>query len=243
MNFQEHKPNFFLDNVIDSIWEFSHLEKEETMRILPDGCSDIIINLGDVPSIFISGIMTSYTDNTFSKQTNLIGIRFKEGKLGEFTDAPISETKDSQIEAVHFFPFFHKTLLSQLNDANNFFDKKLQIETLLSQSMLKKKKSSHQLIDSIIHTIKNSSENINLNSIAKNHFISLRQLERKFKYQVGVTMKEFHRIIRFKKVHRAIIQSKNPNFSKIANQFGFHDYSHLSYEIKKFTGQSVSKLK
>ena len=241
MIYKEHQPSFQLGNFIDSIWEFSNLETNETMQILPDGCSDIIINIGEAPSIFVSGIMTSFEESTFTPQTNLIGIRFKEGQLGQFTDFPIYETKNTQIDAIHLFPYFDLNTLSSIHDLDKFSSKKILLETILLQNF--NQHNFNLLINSVIHFIQNTPNKINFNDLAKNHFISLRQLERKFKFQVGVTMKEFQRITRFKKVYRKITQSKNLNFSQIATQFGYHDYSHLSLELKKFTGQSISDFK
>ena len=68
MNYREFKPSKKLEKLIDSYWLFSDLNRNENQRILPDGCADIIFNLGKSSSaipketIAISGMMTKYFD-------------------------------------------------------------------------------------------------------------------------------------------------------------------------------------
>ncbi len=46
MRYREYKPSNELENLIDSYWLIKDLNQFENQRILPDGCADIIFNLG-----------------------------------------------------------------------------------------------------------------------------------------------------------------------------------------------------
>ena len=81
-----------------------------------------------------------------------------------------------------------------------------------------------------------------MGKIAKNHYISLRQLERRFKTIVGVTMKEYHSIIRFNKAKDNIMENPNLSLLNIAFDNGYFDHSHLAKEVNKMSGLNPSEL-
>jgi hypothetical protein len=97
MNYKELKPTNKIKKIINAYWIFSNIETNKNQTILPDGCIDIIFNLGkstnSIPkkSIVISGMMTKYHNEVFEKNTELFGIRFKTGQLNCLTKYPLSE--------------------------------------------------------------------------------------------------------------------------------------------------------
>ena len=96
---------------------------------------------------------------------------------------------------------------------------------------------------SVIESIQSESIPISIENIAKNHCICLRQLERKFKHQVGVTVKEYDRIVRFKKTKNYIKSQQNDSLLHIALQNGYFDHSHLTNEFKQLSGQVPSEFR
>ena len=69
--YQEYRPSIVLLPYIETYWTFdSFIEGEQTVRILPDGCVDILLNCNDTISNngmspfhpYIVGTMTSYSD-------------------------------------------------------------------------------------------------------------------------------------------------------------------------------------
>jgi AraC-like DNA-binding protein len=70
---------------------------------------------------------------------------------------------------------------------------------------------------------------------------SERQLERKFKKQVGISPKILSRIVRFQKVLRMAQSSKTMTLVDAAVSCGYYDQSHFIRDFTKFSGDSPLK--
>ena len=84
--------------------------------------------------------------------------------------------------------------------------------------------------------------NSSVNSAIKNIYTTQRQLEIKFRKEIGISIKEFININRFIKIKEEIKTSKF-SLAEIAVENGYYDSSHFCKEIKKYTGYTAKKLK
>lgn len=249
MPYKEFKPSKGLEHIVDSYWFFSSSEPLKNEKILPDGCMDIIFNFGALTSsiatgsIGISGMMTRFSDKEFDKNTDLFGVRFKSGMLSELTAYPLFEIKNRTIEASIIIPELKFEIIEQLKELK-YIEKKVQlIDRQLIKILSAKSASNDGLVLSVIESIHNSAMPMSIESIAKSHCISLRQFERKFKHQVGVTAKEYDRIVRFNKAKNNIKLQKDKSLLHIALDNGYFDHSHLTNEFKRLTGQPPSAFR
>lgn len=249
MAYQEFKPSKNIEHIVDSYWFFSILESVESEKILPDGCMDIIFNFGALTNsiatnaVGVSGMMTIFSNKTFDKNTDLFGIRFKPGMLSKLTKFPLFEIKNKITEASIIIPKLNIEIVGQLKELDNI-DKKIQlIEREIINILYTKAPSKDALVFSAIETLHSSPMPISIENIAKKHCISLRQLERKFKHQVGVAAKEYDRIVRFTKTKNNIKSQKNKSLLNIALQNGYFDHSHLTNEFKRFSGLTPSEFR
>ena len=89
---------------------------------------------------------------------------------------------------------------------------------------------------SAIHTINRSKGEIRISDLASSVFLSTKQFQRVFTGHVGISPKEFLRIVRFQ--HALYVLQSNPgmSFSQLAYECGFYDQSHLINEFKVFSG-------
>lgn len=90
MSYFQFSPDHALTNYIDAYW-YAKGDKNEltTEKILPDGCVDIIFNLGENhkaddngfimknEGVYLVGTMTRFKNTITTSETNLLGIRFK----------------------------------------------------------------------------------------------------------------------------------------------------------------------
>jgi AraC-like DNA-binding protein len=63
-----------------------------------------------------------------------------------------------------------------------------------------------------------------------------RQLERNFARHLGVSPKAFARVVRFQAVAAAAARLNQPDWARLAADFGFADQPHLIREFKSFSG-------
>ena len=214
-------------------------------RIMPDGCVDIILNLGEEfltddnsflmknQHIYLVGTMTRYKEIAHPNETNLIGIRFKPAAFSFFFKySSLHEIADKTVE-------FDKKLVPEINEycndladcLNHFFGERLSLSY------------PGQLLVAIIADAINLKGQISIDALAKRHFISPRQLERLFKLHIGTSPKEHINFIRY----QSTIEKIRNNHTKkslidIALECGYYDHAHLSNEIRKYTGSTPSGL-
>lgn len=97
--------------------------------------------------------------------------------------------------------------------------------------------------------IYNSGGTASVEELADVIHVSKRTLERIFKKNVGISPKEFLRIVRFQEVLRRL-QSANvdneisakESLLQIAFELGYYDHAHLTNEFKKYSGVLPSQL-
>ena len=237
-----------MNSIVDSIWIATNNGNEIESRILPDGYVDIIFDLNKQMQsnsgneIRISGMMTKFKKVVSKENSETLGIRFKTGLFNVISSISLSEIKDTTINASNLFPKLNNSFLEKLIERKNHLEKVQLINSFLTTEINWSDVDINKLEHSVCVSIRENYRELNLNKIAKNHCISLRQLERRFKTIVGITMKEYHSIIRFNKAKDYIIENPNLSLLSIAFDNGYFDHSHLTKEITKMSGLNPSEL-
>jgi AraC-like DNA-binding protein len=242
MIYTQFNPHPALSNYIDAYWtvegEGNGLEAE---RILPDGCVDIILNLGaacktdngnflmENEKAYLVGTMTRLKEANLSRDAKLLGIRFKPGAFSFFYKfSSLHEVKDITIE-------FDKVLSPDLKKAIRY-----PIEYFNHFLLDRLSRPKHTLLP-VINDIQNHKGQMDVKTLAGQHFTTVRQLERSFKQHIGASPKELISLIRYQLVHSAIENNTtNRSLLDIAFEYGYYDHSHLTNEFKRYTGIAPS---
>jgi AraC-like DNA-binding protein len=243
----EYKPDKALIKYIDAFWTTSTtpLHTPGHKIIYPDGCSELVVNLGKQTLylngtmairpgvIYLGGTQRGPINFTSMPDSKFYGIRFKPGGFSTFFKMPLYEATGQFIE------LSLKELKFILNCENP------QATTVLANAFFLQRLSlkSDRFL-SIAEDLYLTNGSITIDDLAKRHSIGFRSLERLFKNTVGVAPKELSKIIRFQSVLRRL---KDKNFDDnllwLALEMGYYDQSHLTNEIKAFTGQTPSQLR
>jgi AraC-like DNA-binding protein len=234
MSYQEYKPHAALQSYIDAYWRVqTNSNRPSVSRILPDGCVDIIMNNGS-PVItsnedavlaphqaYLVGTMTSFSDTFQQPEALLTGIRFKPAAFSLFYNQSLAGTANTCTLFEAPLPDLHKA----------------DFITRLDQYFLLRMKSVRHRLFPVIADVMKSGGNWKISQLAREHFITQRQLERSFKEQLGISPKEFTNIVRYRSVLKAITQNKGKrSLEDIAFQYGYYDHAHLTNAIKSYTG-------
>ncbi len=248
MYYIEFTPSVPLQKYIAAFWSSKQGRVSTTSTIVPDGCVDIIFQQtlqpthGPTHSMRIAGMQTKFRVVQPPPFTNTFGIRFNAGQLGSICNVPISEIKNTSAEATNCISHINTEFVEQLFHKKKPVDQVKIIETHLLRYLDPTLIPNNQLIHSVCNTIKKGAPNINIHALAQAHHISLRQLERKFKASIGISMKEFHGVERFKNTVKSIKANPNMSLLHIAYDNGFYDHAHLSKEFLKMTGNNPSQF-
>jgi AraC-like DNA-binding protein len=243
MQYKEIKPCTSLAPYIHSFWELRGDENDEQwVRNFPDGCAGLVMNLGadcltdngavsiEYGKTYAVGAMTCYKDSFIGADTHLLGVCLKPATFGNFyTYAPQYEFIDQTIEFERSDSFsIDGVLADPFRYLNHFF--------------LERNNSDKSLL-SVIEDIHSENGLLTIQQLAKRNHITIRQLERNFKRDVGIPPKEYSNIIRFQKALNLIKNlDVDQSLLDIAIRCGFYDHSHLTNEIKRKTGILPSQL-
>lgn len=238
MEYEKIKPCRELEPFIHFYWELKG-NKLETQweRVFPDGCAGVLMNLGgncltdngsaimEFGSTYVVGAMTSFKDSFIDNDTYLIGVCLKPATFANFysyTSQNELTNHTVELEKTNSFDI-DKTLQNPFNYFNHFYSERIKNKT--------------KPLQSVINDIQSTNGQINIYELSKKNFITVRQLERNFKRLVGLSPKEYSNIIRFQNALSLIKKSRqNRSLLDISFECGFYDHSHLSNEIKRYTG-------
>lgn len=226
-----------LNFLIDKIWlsERGRSSEEFSYEILPDGCSDIVLELSkSKSSAFIYGTTTFNKKIHLKANTNYLGVSLRPGiEVLSNQFCP----KDLINNAVEFkrdeFGFCSDIFFDSLMKVQNFNDKVMLLENILNKSDLLGIDEKMAAVLSYIHLKKG---NIPISKLAKKFKLSERHIERIFKQRNGVSPKLYCRIIRFQNAIQTIKSSQNLVMSDLACSLGYSDQAHMIREFRTLSG-------
>jgi AraC-like DNA-binding protein len=94
----------------------------------------------------------------------------------------------------------------------------------------------------VVNYIERQKGVVQIKQLEEKFHISERWLEKQFAAQVGLSPKEFARIIRFKSLVAQVMVTPSVSWGKIIADFGYYDQSHLIRDFQTFTGQSPTQF-
>ncbi len=239
---KEYKPDSKLCKYLDSFWFFRNdTGSEINFPVVPDGCSDLIIYLNNgkklygINNTFVSGVMENAELVPIPINMELLGIRFKPGVLSYILNTDMSNLTNKMTDLSEIN---NRSLKHFKIDVNN--DDRLIIS--LIESRLKEIISEDIITDNFLETIEKIYDDpaISINELSVFSNLSIKQLERVFKFRIGLTPKKFARISRFHKAHMQISKKGLEDLISIALSSGYFDQAHFNREYKKLVGCNPS---
>lgn len=188
-----------------------------------------------MPQCYLSGLDTRPSDAFWSGSFSHFGISFYPHALPVFFGI-------SAFELTNLMPdllLLDKTWLpQQLQQAADHH----QRVALLSH-YLYEKLNTHKtdlVINDLIHTVQSNAgnEGILLHQMARNYHVSERQLQRRFKQQIGITASTFQRILKFERALELLMGADYGELTRLAYELGYADQSHFIKDFQSFSGQS-----
>lgn len=255
MRFQKHDPHPFLQSTIDKLWTLKSDDpaSQYSARSYPDGCVTIIFNFGDPirltiddrpirqasETAYLYGNVTRFFQFDLQGTLDLISINFKPGKVFPLLKLPLNEFTNLGWNCRDFSAEIGDELFTKLGELPS---DKTRIQLL--ENWLLGKYSGNVLHDPVMAFVTREMSlthgNLNIELLADKSGISLRQLERKFRQQVGISPKSLGNILRFRRIQGLLKSSTKQSLLHIAYDHGYFDHAHLTRDFKKFAGVTPS---
>jgi len=234
-HFQEINPSSHLQPFVEAFWTFSGNSHPQSYRVLPDTGADLIFDLNQGKA-FVSGVMTKFQNRHLATHSNLVGIRFKSENWSFSNTVAPDEIQNARVLFEDLVGSEIKPTLDRLANAQVLKDKLEILEKEVRKQITKNDREQDQLIMAISQEIRNNSGKVAFSQLAKRYQISLRQLERRFKSHVGLTMKCFSSIIRFQRAQKLIRAQTSSSLLKIAFEVGYYDHAHMTKDFVRLSG-------
>jgi AraC-like DNA-binding protein len=248
-------PSFPLDQFIMYFYYYEGFEAAHTMdRFLPDGNTEIIIDLSEntqyifdnqslkqiqaCKHAWVSGVRTRAITIPSGRGSRMLIVAFKKGMGHPFYSMPMSELTDVVAGADLVFGHCFHGLRQQLLNAPSIEAMFLRVETFLLKQAGDSlhKNAPTKCIEYAVSNIANKPNVLGFHELSSHigysqkHFIDL------FKKRVGVTPKQYLRIMRFQKAILEIERGGSAQWSDVAIESGYYDQAHFINDFRHFSG-------
>lgn len=246
MNYSTIIPNTSVQTVVECYWFVSGTDTEE-QKIIPDGFPEIIFHFGDAyelrdpngsavlqEKILVSGQLSKPILLKPTGISDVFGIKFKPAGIWKLLGIDMSTIKDEVIA------FTHQPGLVELYRELESLSAEERVRTTEAFISSKIAYVDSDETDSVLSTIHASQGNVSIDDICEQHHITPRTLQRIFQHRIGVTAKQYARIVRFKTVYSLL---QKPSLTKSDSVFlsGYFDQPHFNREFREFTQENPAK--
>jgi len=254
MVFKNITPNVPLVNFVSSIVYYKDFKVEHTKdKFLPDSTTNLVVNLFETPryiynnetlkekqacvEAWFSGMQTEYLTISSDNESEMLVITFKAGASFPFINQNLDTFNNKVVHAKHVFGDDVMDLRKELINEKNA-DKKIELAKKWLLSQLDEVSFEGEIIQHFVTQIQNSSESINFKELAEKSGYSQKQFIHLFKKHVGLTPKQFHRVVRFNEILCAIFKKEKVDWAFVANEFGYYDQAHFIKDFQAFSGHN-----
>ena len=256
MIFKSHIiPSHLSKYLVDIIYHRDFQPAHNKDRYLPDGTINIVFEFTGTPKyiykkdtdqkiqecrdVWFSGVQKNFLTIS-SESEEMMVIVFKPGAGFPLLSKSVSEYTDKVIQAEEVFGLSIKKLHTSLKSIEKAEDKFQVIENWLEEQ-LSEDDFYTNIIQYAIDAIENSPTQINLSELSDKLGYSQKQFIQLFKKYVGITPKQFHRIVRFNEILTAVENKEEISWTIIAADCGYFDQAHFIKDFQSFSGINPKK--
>ena len=222
--------------------------------------TSLVFYLADNPQTHING----YKDSILANKTNcLVGlltrhnglvnftgkyhtflIQFKANGFNKIFRMPMYEFTDRIFTAEEVFGKQTNELHEQLLNAANIQQMACFADNFLLSFLNKQKKTAilHDAITAISKELYNTATVLSIAQYAYKANMSIRNFERRFTEQAGVSPKFYTKLMRFNEAVKIKSAQPKKNWTSIAYDCGYFDQMHLIKDFKQFSNESPSSF-
>ena len=255
MNFEIALPSSVLQPYIKQYWAIENVldkGREHSHRIIATGLPELTFYFENRPKSekrnlegnkLLNGQQNDYYDLLITDKLSMFSVTFQADGLSHFLKIPINELHNQIVTLDSVEKAFSHQLEDKLAEAKTF-QKRIESVESFFLALLKNQLISvdHQRMTNSIRLIKATKGNISIDFLASKACLSRKQFERKFLSFIGISPKQFLKIIRFQ--HAIFLKQSVPDtrLTELAYEAGYYDQSHFINEVKELAGQTPKKL-
>ena len=172
--------------------------------------------------------------------THSFGIFFQPAGFWYLFGVPMFEVTNSAEEAEAVLGAAIRKLWNRLGELSTFEDRIQITEEFLLQRI--SRVSNHNKVAAAADYVLQRHGAMRMTELAERANLGLRQFERQFLRDVGVSPKTFARVARFQTALDAKISCPERTWVDIAHDYGYHDQMHMIHDFEKLGHNSPTQL-
>ena len=216
--------------------------------VIPDTCADIIYNI-DESANTVSGGFCGVNDCSFYTSEKekaghavaTFSIRFYAWSAYAFAGDSLRATLNGYFRADSLFEWLDRMIRPKLLELRTLEEKAAFVEELLLKKLSDRKEN--RIVDSTVSYILDNRGSLEVSDLAKEFFISTRQLERLFHEYIGITPKKLSNLIRYQFLWRDIVCEPDFDLLNAVHKYGYTDQSHLLREFRKYHSMDIHRAR
>lgn len=224
-------PNTALSEFVGSFWMLvNNSDKDKELAVLPDGRVDVLFSYSDTEpfNVMLMDLDRQSSKTIFASKTTIFAVSFKLLAVEYILETSVADQKNNPLVLPDNFWDISK---DDLNDFDHFVKKVLgKILDILKGKKIDDKKRK------LFEHIYASDGSMTVKELSEKSFWTSRQINRYFNQYIGISLKEYCNILRFK---ASLPQIKEGKFFPEQN---FSDQAHFIKTIKKHSGLTPKKL-
>lgn len=256
MNYQTFKPHPILEALVKFYWtlEVPFDPSNEKQKIIPDGCIEMTFNLADGIKRYISDsefivhpcamVMGQRTKSYYIEplgNVDSFAICFYPYGFANFVNVPLNDFADSETPIARLFGEIpSQKLEAEIVQARNTQQRIEIIERFLLDKLLEQT-TVDNIVKSTIDALINTNGGSSIHTILKTDLSKRRQLERKFRKQVGISPKRLGKVLRLQSALKMMLNEVE-NLTDIAYESDYFDQAHFIKDFKEFIGVSPKEF-
>lgn len=254
MIFTIHRPENWLKPYIEQFIYFKDYMPEHALeRVVPDGGVYLISELDGMPRAvvdndsleprqtytraWISGIHNEYISITAKPKSEMFVVQFKPHGALPFFHCSMDRLKNSVVPAETVLSDaifeFRDRLLKAVDDQHKIQEAEAWLETRYEKAL-----EPDEIIFTAVERMHadpafgqtSLQEIIQKSGVSDKHFIHL------FKKFLGLTPKQFQRVLRFNELLQVVKREEEISWSAVSAACGYFDQAHFIKEFKRFCG-------
>ena len=233
--YRERAPHPGLAEHIACVWSGA---AHTGMRILPDGCIDIVW-IGD-EALTVAGPDTAGNIVGLPEGTLTVGVRFRSGRAPGFLRTDAQELTDRSITLEGVWGTHARRLTANLAAAPTVEAKEAILEAALL-ARLDDTDPPHPDVAAAVELIAAEPSTTRVSDLSQRLDVSERQLRRRFERAVGYGPKMFGRVLRFRHF-LDLVENDGYPLAQAAAEAGYADQPHLTRESNDLSGLPPAEL-
>lgn len=210
-------------------------------RIPPTGCISLLFDFGDRPEGHVAGQRTSYTDWRATTAVRLAAVVLRPEAGAAVLGLPAGELRGRDIDVQHVLGPAGPRVALRMAEAPDHAARLHLLERLLLAHLAMVAPSVDPRLRAFVREVTARGGRISVRQLASHVDLSRRQLERKVGAAVGLTPKEFCRVVRYQKVLALKQHDPSLTLTQLAYAGGYADQAHFTREFSRMTGYAPSR--